>query len=78
MHVLDRFGVVSKNTEVVYGITIDRVAVNFFMVIEDTVTPEGSCPNDVSICENISEYMLANVHEPRGAWKKKNLHKARR
>ena len=40
LHIFDGFGVVPKDTEVVYRVAIDRIAVNFFVVIENTVTPE--------------------------------------
>lgn len=50
MHVLDRFRVISKNTKVVYGVAVDGIAVDFFVIIEDAVSPKRPSAHDMSVC----------------------------
>ena len=49
VHVLDRFGIVTKNSEIVYGIAVDGVAVDFLMVVEDTVAPKGTSTDNMTV-----------------------------
>ena len=41
-HVLDCFGVELEDTEIVDGVAIHGVRINLFVVVEDTVAPEGA------------------------------------
>lgn len=54
MHIFDRLGVVSQNAKVVNGIAIDWITVNLFMVVENTMAPERTGTNNVSICQDVS------------------------
>lgn len=54
MHVLDRLGVVSQNSKIVNRVAVNGVAVDFLMVVEDTVAPEGTSANDVTVGQDVS------------------------
>lgn len=54
MHILDRLGVVSENSKIVNGVAVNGVAVDFLMVVEDTVAPEGASANDVTVGQDVS------------------------
>jgi hypothetical protein len=54
MHVLDRLGVVSQNSKIVNGVTVNGVAVDFLMVVKDTVAPKGTSANDVTVGQDVS------------------------
>ena len=60
MHVLDRLGVVSKNSKIVNGVAVDRVAINFLMVIKYAVTPEGPSTDNVTVRQDVSVDILAS------------------
>jgi hypothetical protein len=49
VHVLDRLGVVTKDSEIVNGVAVDGIAVNFLVVVEDTVAPEGTSADNVAV-----------------------------
>lgn len=53
MHVLDCLGVVSQNAEIVNGVAVYRVTVDFFVIIEDAVSPEGASANDMAVGEDV-------------------------
>lgn len=50
MHVFDSLGIVFEKTEIVHRISVNGVAVNLFMVIEDAVAPKGTRADNVAIC----------------------------
>lgn len=54
MHILDRLGVVSENSKIVNGVAVNGVAVDFLMVVEDTVAPEGASANNVTVGQDVS------------------------
>lgn len=54
MHILDRLGVVSENSKIVNGVAVNWVTVDFLMVVEDTVAPEGTSTNDVTVGQDVS------------------------
>ena len=53
-HVLDGLRIELENAEVVDGIAVDRVRVDFFVVVEDAVTPEWARADDVTVCQDVS------------------------
>lgn len=54
MHILDRLGIVSQNTKIVNGVAVDGVTVDFFVVVEDTVAPEGTSADNVTVGQDVS------------------------
>lgn len=54
MHILDGFGVVSQNAEIVNRVAIHGIAVDFFVVIEDAVAPEGAGADDMTVRQDVS------------------------
>lgn len=54
MHVLDGLGVVTKNSEIVNGVAVDGIAVDFLVVVKDTMAPEGTSADNVTVGEDVS------------------------
>lgn len=54
MHVLDRFRVVSEDTEIVNGVAVYGVTVHFFMVVEHAVSPEGTGADNMAVREDVA------------------------
>ena len=52
-HIFDSFRIESQDTKVVYRIAVDRIGINFFMVVEYAVSPERSGSYDMSIRHDI-------------------------
>lgn len=59
-HVFDRFGVEAQNAEVMDGVPVDGVRIDFLMVVEYNITPERSRADNMSICKDISINVLAD------------------
>ncbi len=61
VHVFDCFRVITQNAKVVDGVTIDRVAVDFFVVIEYAVAPERARADDVAVRQNVATESVSNA-----------------
>lgn len=53
VHVLDGLGVVAQDAEIVDGVAVYGIAVDFLVVVEDAVTPEGASADDMAICQDV-------------------------
>ena len=49
-----QLNVSTVEAEVVHGVSVDRIAVDFLMVVKYTVAPERPGSNDVSVCHDVS------------------------
>ncbi len=65
-HILDGVGVEAEDTKIVNRVAIDRIRVDFFVVIEDNEAREGTSTNDVSICDDQAFPYVSMVKEWRG------------
>jgi hypothetical protein len=54
-HIFDGFGIESKDTEIVDWVTVDRVSIDFFVIIEDAISPKGSSSDHMPIGHDVSE-----------------------
>lgn len=45
-----------------YGVVVNRIRVDFFLVIKDDVSGKGSRADDVSVCENETLSVSAMVY----------------
>jgi hypothetical protein len=65
MHILDRLRVVSEDAKIVNGIAVHGVAVDFFVVVKDAMSPERAGADNVAIRQDVakSNSMLVIVHQ---------------
>ena len=59
-HVLDGLGVIFKNAEVVYGIAVDRVAIDFLVVVEDDISRKWAGADNMSVGDDQASLGIDN------------------